>query len=275
MATLAEKAEILRSLHRRGDPLVLINVWDAASARIVEELGFPAIATTSAGISWLEGVADGERLSRDAMLQGAARVARAVRVPVTADLEAGYGRSAEDAAATARGAIEAGAVGLNFEDWDERRSEILDADVQASRVAAMRAAGLQAGVPLVINARTDVFLQGLGESDTWRVQEAARRGNRYLEAGADCIFVPGVTDERTIAALTHAIQGPVNVLAGPATPSVARLAELGVARVSVGASAMAFALTQLRALARDIKETGTFGFGANRLSHAEINALFP
>ncbi len=275
MSDQRAKAELLRRLHRRGEPLVLVNVWDAVSARIVEELEFPAIATTSAGISWLEGFADGERIPRERMLRGVARVTASVQVPVSADLEAGYGPSSEDAATTARGAIEAGAVGLNFEDWDERHDSLMDVDAQSARIAAIRKAGQQADVPLVINARTDVFLQGLGDNDAWRVQEATKRGNKYLEAGADCVFVPGVTDERTITALVSSIAGPINVLAGPATPTVARLAELGVARVSVGASAMAYVLTQFRQLAAGIKETGSFEFPGSRLSHAEINALFP
>jgi 2-methylisocitrate lyase-like PEP mutase family enzyme len=275
MPTQREKADLLRKLHRRGEPLVLVNVWDAVSARIIEELGFPAIATTSAGISWLEGYADGERLPREHMLAGVARVTQAVGVPVTADLEAGYGPSAEDAIATAQGALAAGAVGLNFEDWDPQRSALTDINAQTTRIAAMRKAADETGVPLVINARTDVFLKDVGDSGEWRMEEAIRRGNRYLEAGADCAFVPGVTDESTIATLAREIAGPINVLAAPATPTVARLGELGVARVSLGASAMAHTLTQFRGLATEVKETGAFQFIGKRLSHAEINALFP
>jgi 2-methylisocitrate lyase-like PEP mutase family enzyme len=274
MPTQREKAEALRRLHEPGSPLVLINAWDAVSARIIEDLGFPAIATTSAGIAWAEGFADGERISRDRMLQAVSRVTQVVAVPVTADLEAGYGQSTEDAVATARGAIVAGAVGLNFEDWDDEHDALTVLDAQAARIAAIRKTGEEAGVPLVINARTDVFLQGIGENDAWRVEEAIERGKRYSHAGADCIFVPGVTDERTIATIVGGIGGPINVLAGPATPSLPRLAELGVARVSVGASAMASAVTQLRNLAQNVQKTGTFGFTADRLSHAQLNALF-
>jgi 2-methylisocitrate lyase-like PEP mutase family enzyme len=275
MPTQREKADLLRKLHRRGEPLVLVNIWDAVSARIIEELGFPAVATTSAGISWLEGYADGERLPRENMLAGVARVTRAVEVPVTADVEAGYGPSVEDAIATAKGAIAAGAVGLNFEDWDPQRGALADIDAQSARIAAMRKAADETGVPLVINARTDVFLRDVGDGDEWRLEEAIRRGNRYLEAGADCAFVPGVTDERTIATLANEIKGPINVLAASATPTVARLGELGVARISLGASAMAHTLTQFRHLATEVRETGDFQFIGERLSHAEVNALFP
>ncbi|MDQ2663540.1 MAG: isocitrate lyase/phosphoenolpyruvate mutase family protein [Candidatus Eremiobacteraeota bacterium] len=272
--TQREKAETLRSLHRPGNPLVLVNAWDAVSARIVEEAGFPAIATTSGGISWLEGYADGELISREQMLAGIARIVHAVTVPVTADLESGYGPTIEAAVSTAKGAIASGAVGLNFEDGDFTGAGLLPASAQCERITAIRKVANDAGIPLVINARTDVFLKDVGESQADRVAEAIARGNDYLQAGADCVFVPMVTDEATIAALVNRIRGPVNVLAAPATPTVARLGELGVARISVGASAMAFALTQLRAITRTIKEEGTFAYTGERLSHSQVNDLF-
>jgi 2-methylisocitrate lyase-like PEP mutase family enzyme len=274
MPTQREKAGAFRSLHRRGDPVVLVNAWDAVSARIIEELGFPAIATTSAGIAWLEGFADGERISRERMLEGVRRVVQAVDVPVTADLERGYGPTVRDAVETARGAIDAGAVGMNFEDWDATHETVFDLDEQTLRIAAIRKAADEAGIPFVINARTDVFLEDVGDSDGWRIEEATRRGKRFLEAGADCVFVPGVVDERTIALLVKAIPGPVNVLTGASSPSVARLAELGVARISVGSGAMAYALGKFRAAAKSVKESGTFAFGTERIPHAELNALF-
>ena len=261
-------------LHRRGEPVVLVNAWDAVSARIVEELGFPALATTSAGIAWLEGFADGERISRERMLEGVRRVVQAVDVPVTADLERGYGPTVRDAAETARGAIDAGAVGMNFEDWDASQKTLFDLNQQMSRIAAIRKAADEAGIPFVINARTDVFLESVGDSDGWRIEEATRRGKRFLESGADCVFVPGVADERTIASLVNAIPGPVNVLAGASSPNVARLAELGVARISVGSGGMAYALGKFRAAAKSVKESGTFDFGKERIPHSELNALF-
>lgn len=274
MPTQSEKAERLRSLHRSGDPLLLVNVWDAVTARIIEELGFPAIATTSAGIAWLEGYPDGEHISRDEMLKGVARVVRAVDVPVTADCEAGYGTTVEDAAATARAAIDAGAVGLNFEDMDPRRHEQLDVELQAARIAAIRKTAEERGVPLVINARTDFFLADLGDTDAWRLEQSIARGNRYLDAGADCIFVPGVEDEEIIAQLAKGIRGPINVLAGGASPDIARLAQLGVARISLGSSAMSNTLAHFRRVARSLKERGSFNAVADRISHAEVNALF-
>lgn len=274
MSTQREKADRLRALHKRGDPVVLVNAWDAVSARIVEQLGFAAIATTSAGLAWLEGFADGERISRDRMLQAVERVTRAVQVPVTADLEHGYGNTVEDAVATARGAIQAGAVGMNFEDWDPKAGALLDTRAQTARIAAIRKAGDELGVPLVINARTDLFLEDVGDSDAWRTEEALRRGNAYLDAGADCAFVPGVSDESLIARLAQEMDGPINILATPATPNIERLAELGVARISVGGSAMAYALGQFRRFARMVMDTGSFAFDGERMTHADLNALF-
>jgi len=274
MPTLREKAEQFRALHRRGDPVILVNAWDAVSARIVEQLGFPAIATTSAGVAWLEGFADGEHISREQMLNAVKRVTQAVHVPVTADLEHGYGNSVEDGMTTARGAIDAGAVGMNFEDWDPKAGALLDVVAQTARIRAIATMAAQAGIPFVINARTDVFLEDVGDSDEWRIEQAVLRANAYLDAGATCAFVPGVSDEPVIAKLADAIHGPINVLANPSTPPVARLAQLGVARISVGGSAMAYALAQFRRFASDVKENGSFAFDAQRISHGELNALF-
>jgi 2-methylisocitrate lyase-like PEP mutase family enzyme len=270
---LHDKAVRLRELHRPGQPVVMFNVWDAASARIVEELGAPAVATSSAAIAWLEGYPDGQHISRERMLAGIKRVASAVRVPVTADLEGGYGFSVQDASATARGAIEAGAVGLNFEDAGAPGT-VLDLERQCERIEAMVEMGRRLGVPLAVNARTDVFLEDIGPDDAWRLQEAIARGKRFLEAGAACVFVPGVTDERTIAALTREIPGPINILASATAPPVSRLAELGVARVSVGGAPYGHVLRHFRDAAAQTLREGTFDFAADRIAHAQLNALF-
>jgi len=269
----AEKARLLRALHQPGNPVVMFNVWDAVSARIVEEAGASALATSSAAIAWLEGFADGQHISRARMLEGVRRVAQAVELPVTADLEAAYGVTIEDAVATAQGAIEAGAVGLNFEDAGEA-GELLDLERQCERIRAMVEVGQRCNVPLVINARTDVFLESIGPDDEWRLQEAVKRGNAFLEAGAACVFVAGVTDEPTIAALVKDILGPINILANASAPSVARLAQLGVARVSVGGASIAHALAHLRTAASQVLRDGRFDFAADRIPHAELNALF-
>lgn len=266
-------AELLASLHRRGSPLVLFNVWDAVSARIIEELGYPALATGSAAVAWAHGFADGEIIPRDVMLAAVARIARCVRVPVSADLEGAYGLTVRDAAATARGAIEAGASGLNFEDTGEP-GRLLDVDLQCERIEAMVEMGKRLGVPLVVNARTDVFLRSIGSDEEWRIAQAIQRGNAFLAAGAHCVYPIGSLNEETIARLAREIRGPINVLATPQTPPIARLAQLGVARVSIGPAGIAHALAHVRRAAQLLRDEGTFEFTSDRIPGDELNALF-
>lgn len=253
------KAETLRRLHAGPGMLVLPNAWDVATARIVEQAGFPAIATSSAGVAWALGRADGERISRAEMLGVIERIAHAVRVPVTADMEAGYGRSAGDAAETARGVVAAGAVGLNLEDGLPEREGggLLDLSLQVERIQAVRAAGEAAGVPLVINARTDAF--EVGEWDAGRrFAEAVRRANAYHAAGADCLFVPHVSDAATIGRLARELAGPLNVIAGPPAPPLAELERLGVRRASLGPRLVQAALGLVRRMATELRERGTY-----------------
>ena len=273
MSTLADKAHELRKLHQPGKPLVLVNVWDALSARIVESLGYPAIATSSASVAWARGYADGEKMPMEEVLEVTQAIVRCVNVPVTADLEAGYGASAADAAKAARGAIASGAVGLNFEDLN-RAGEFFDVKAQAERIAAIVDVGEREGVPLVINARTDGFLAELGPDDDWRLRESIERGNAYLDAGAECVFVPGVDDEAIIEKLIAGIRGKVSVLAGFGSPSVDRLGELGVCRVSVGSSSAGVAYASFRSLAKDIRDHHRFDELGDRMNFGETNALF-
>ncbi|HEY6910128.1 MAG TPA: isocitrate lyase/phosphoenolpyruvate mutase family protein [Myxococcales bacterium] len=264
---LRERAALLRRLHDRTRILVLPNAWDVASARVVEEAGFPAVATSSAGVAAVLGYADGERIGRDEMLEMVARIARAVRVPVTADLEAGYG----DPAKTVEAALRAGAVGMNLED-STAEDTLVDRPAQVEKVKAARAAADRAGVPFVINARTDVYLLGIGEKQD-RLAHSLERARAYLAAGADCIFVPGVRDAETIGQLVKGIDGPLNVLAGPGMPDLATLAKLGVARVSAGSGTMRAALTAGLRAAEEMRDRGTYGFTEKILTHAQVNAL--
>jgi 2-methylisocitrate lyase-like PEP mutase family enzyme len=270
---LQRKAEVLRSLHDRTRILVLPNVWDAAGARIIEEAGFPAVATTSAGVAWTLGHPDGERISRDEMAEMVGRICRAVSVPVTADMESGYGPEPAHVAATVRAVIDAGAVGLNLEDGRHGKPGLWDIAIQVERLRAARAAAEAAGVRVVINARTDVYLRGIG-AESERFDHAVRRANAYREAGADCLFIPGVRDAAVIGALARAVNGPINILAGPGSPPIPELQKLGVARVSVGSGPMRAALTLLRRIAEDLRGPGDFtSFGQEVISHAEVNRL--
>jgi 2-methylisocitrate lyase-like PEP mutase family enzyme len=272
-SSLREKATLLRDLHYRDSPLVFVNAWDAVSARIAESLGFPAIATTSSGIANAEGYPDGQRISRSAMLSRVQVIARAVDIPVTADLEGGYGSTVDDAVATARGAIESGAVGLNLEDSSgDATAPLLDPLLQAQRIRAMRIVGDDMGVPLVVNARVDSF--HFGTDNEARLRDAGQRAAEYIRAGADCIFVPFVRDKEMIARLVAAIPAPLNVLAGLETPDIATLAQIGVRRVSVGGGPAGHAMAAFRDAALEVRDRGTFAFAGQRLSHAELNNLF-
>ena len=269
--TQAEKAARFRRLHD-DRPLVLPNAWDAASARVIELAGASAIATTSAGVSWTLGRADGERLDRGEMIAVVRRIVRTVTVPVTADVESGYGEgSVEDVATTVRAVIDAGAVGINLE--DSHGVSLLPPERQVERIRAARAAAADAGTDLVINARVDVYFFGSGEPEV-RLEETVRRAASYRAAGADCVFVPGVVDPATIARLVERIGGPVNIMAGPGSPSTAELGRLGVARVSVGPAITQVALEATRRAARELLERGSYGRLEQALPFGEANGMF-
>jgi 2-methylisocitrate lyase-like PEP mutase family enzyme len=221
------------------------------------------------------GYADGERIPPDEMLAWVARIARAVAVPVTADVEAGYGRTPEAVAATARRVIEAGAVGMNLEDSiGEEAATLAPIALQVEKVHAIREAADAAGVPLVLNARTDIYLAGVGEPSS-RFGETVKRLNAFHEAGADCLFAPGVADAATLAALAREVHGPLNILAVRATPPIAELEQMGVRRVSVGSGPARAALTLMRRIGQELREQGTYsGFTEGVMTYAEVNKLF-
>jgi 2-methylisocitrate lyase-like PEP mutase family enzyme len=269
----ATKAETLRRLHVDGPMLVLPNAWDAGSARIYLEAGFKALATTSAGIAFSLGYPDGERISRDEMLAAVARITRRIDVPITADMEAGYGMTPNAVAETARRVIDAGAVGMNLEDRLEGK-QLIDFSLAVERVAAARAAAHAAGVPLVLNARTDAFEAPELRSEQ-RLEEAVRRGNAFREAGADSVFVPFVGDRDTIERLVQSIRAPLNVLGTPNAPTLKELATLGVRRVTFGSAPMRATLGLVRRMAREWREKGTYGtLEAYGIPFADLQKLF-
>lgn len=272
---LQAKAETLRALHVPGRPLVLLNAWDAASACLIARSGAPAIASTSAGAANALGYPDGQRVTRDEMLASVAVLAAAVEVPVTADMEAGYGDSPEAAAITARGVLAAGAVGLNLEDTAEDGTEpLLRIDRFAAKIDAIREAAREMGVAIVINARTDVFIGSVGDPST-RLDRAVERGCAYLDAGADCIFVPAVSDLHEIGSLVERIGGPVSVLARAGSPSIAELADIGVARVSVGSGAYRSVLALVQRMADEAYGSSRFDtMLAAQVPFDEIQSIF-
>ncbi len=269
-----DKAVTLAKLHTNGPLLVLPNAWDAGSARIFVEAGFPALATTSAGIAFSLGYPDGERISRSEMLAAVARITQRVTVPVTADMEAGFGRTPDAIAETVRGVLAAGAVGMNLEDSVDER--LLDFDLAVARVRAAREAATAAGVgvPLVLNARTDAFHRGTLPPDR-QFAEAVRRGNAYRQAGADCVFVPFVGDSETIERLVKEIDAPLNILGAPDAPTLTALEALGVRRVTFGSAPMRATLGLVRRMAREWKDKGTYGtLAAYGIPYAELQQLF-
>jgi 2-methylisocitrate lyase-like PEP mutase family enzyme len=251
------------ALHH-GPGFVLPNAWDAGSARILEQVGFPAISTTSAGIAWSLGVPDGGSLDLDIMLEHVGRIVAAVGVPVTADLESGYA----DVATTVRRAVEVGAVGGNLE--DQVGGVLFGIDEAVDRITAARAAA-PAGT-FVLNARTDTWFGG-ATGDVF--EETVERAVRYVEAGADCVFVPGVVEEDDVRRLAEAVPAPLNIVAGLASLTDApTLFSLGVKRVSLGGSLTRAAYSFLERAGRELLESGTLGFLDGAISYAELQRRF-
>jgi 2-methylisocitrate lyase-like PEP mutase family enzyme len=245
-AALSAQADQLRGLHVPGSPLLLVNAWDPPSARRLAHDGYPAIATTSAGVAEALGYEDGNVTPPDEMIAAVGRIAAVVDVPVTADLEAGYGLEPRE---LVEGLLRSGAVGLNFEDTDHETGALTDPERHAERLAAIKQAGRDAGVDVVLNARVDVFLRG-GELD-----EAVRRGRMYAEAGADCVYPILVRGQDAIRRLVKEVEAPVNVLVMPGGLKLAELAELGVARVSFGDGLMRVAMDAAAEQARMYRAT--------------------
>ena len=262
-----DKAAVLLNLHA-GPGFVLPNAWDAGSARILEQVGFPAIATTSAGIAWSCGVPDGEALDRDSMLEQVSRIVASVHVPVTADLEAGYGDTPEAVGRTVARAVEVGAVGGNLE--DAGKDGLFAVEEAAERLAAARAAAPRG--TFVLNARTDTYFAGT-QGDVFT--ETVERAIRYLDVGADCVFVPGVVETNTISRLAQAIPGPLNIVAGLANVIDApTLFSLGVKRVSVGGSLARASLSMLERAGRELLDSGTLGFLDGAIPYADLQRRF-
>ncbi|MFH1278581.1 MAG: isocitrate lyase/phosphoenolpyruvate mutase family protein [Candidatus Eisenbacteria bacterium] len=270
------KASDFLALHHAPEVLILPNVWDVVSAKIFELERCRAIGTTSAGIAATLGYADGQRMSLAENLEVVRRIATHTALPVSADIEAAYDSSVEGAAKAARAAWDAGAVGVNLEDGSEDpAAPLFDTILQQERIRAMRNSGAADGVHLVINARTDAFM--VIEDPSKGLRQSIDRGNTYMEAGADCVFVPdlGNLDKKAIALLVTEIAGPVNIIAGATTPSIAELQDLGVARVSVGPRPMRAVLSRLKEIARELLSEGTYRrMSDSTISYSEVNRWF-
>jgi 2-methylisocitrate lyase-like PEP mutase family enzyme len=269
------KAERFQRLHLGPETLVIANAWDAASARVFEAAGIVAVGTGSAGIAFSHGHPDDERIPRDLMLAAIREIVAAVDVPVTADILSGLGDTPEAVAATVREVIAMGAVGVNIEDGsDTSGAHLIDIERQADTIRAACEAAAAAGVPIVVNARTDSYWLKLGD-EAARLRTSIARANRYRAAGAHCLFVPAVTDAALIATLVKEIEGPVNILASPGCPPVPELQRLGVRRVSEGSGPMRATMMLARRIAEELLATGTYTwYHDDAVPYPEANRLF-
>jgi 2-methylisocitrate lyase-like PEP mutase family enzyme len=267
------RARLLRSLHQGGRVLVLPNAWDVISARVFEDAGFPAVGTTSFGIARAHGLRDGENSAGECSLAMVRRMAATLSIPLTADIEAGYSATDSGVEPIGRAFVEAGAVGFNIEDGrPDPAAPLAEVARQCERIAALRRAGAAAGVPVFVNARTDVFWLRVGPAEV-RLKTALRRAEAYLAAGADGVFIPGLDDPDRIREAAGAIPAPLNVLAGPATPPVPVLEALGVTRLSVGSGPVRATLGLLRAIAAELRGAGTYRYLEGALPYDVANAL--
>jgi len=260
----SDPATRFRALHAGPELLVLPNAWDAGSARLIEDAGAPAIATSSAALAWGHGYPDGQALPLDLLVGTVRAIVRIVHVPVSADIEAAYAQDATSAGETAARVIDARAVGVNIEDGRDAP------DLLCAKIESVKRAAARAGVDLWVNARTDVYLRGLVAAPEG-VAETTARGRRYRDAGADSIFVPGLIEERAIAQLVSDVPAPLNVLAWPGLPPTALLARLGVRRLSAGTGIAQAAYNRTREAARAFLGLGTDA--ESPLTTGELNAL--
>jgi 2-methylisocitrate lyase-like PEP mutase family enzyme len=273
-AARAQQAENFRNMHRGPSLLLLPNAWDALSARIFEAAGFAAIATTSGGVSWSIGYADGEAAPWEEVVEATRRIVRSVGVPVTADIEAGFGDTPDAVGKSVRDIIGAGAVGVNLEDGTPRGAAPIRAVSDAAeRIRAAREAARAAGVPIVINARTDLYLRDIGDPAR-RFDETIERGRAYLEAGADCFYPITLRDPATIGRLVKTLAAPININVRAGLPSVVELESLGVARASTASAVALVAATATRQIAEQLKATGRFDALDPAMTQADAQKLF-
>jgi 2-methylisocitrate lyase-like PEP mutase family enzyme len=271
-AEQAAKAQAFRAMHRGPELLLMANAWDPVTARLFEAEGFAAVATTSGGVSWATGYPDGEAAPWDEVVGQTARIARSVNVPVTADIEAGFGATPEAVGRSIADIIRAGAVGVNLEDGMPGPTPMRAVEDAAARIRAAREAARAAGVPIVINARVDVFIKQVGDEAS-RFDEAVKRGKAYLAAGADCIYPITLRDPATIERLVRALDAPININVRAGYPGVAELEALGVRRVTTATALTLVALSAIRDSVRDIRAHGRFDSISPSVTHPEMQQL--
>jgi 2-methylisocitrate lyase-like PEP mutase family enzyme len=275
LETQIEHAHALRRMHHGSQPLLLPNAWDAGSARLFAQRGFAAVATTSGGVAWSLGYQDGEQVPLGEVLAGVARMARVCKLPLSVDFEGGYGATPAAVGMAVGKLIEAGAAGVNLEDGTPGHGPLRPLEDAAARIAAARAAAAVSGVPLVINARVDLWLHEVpAGGSSARMDEGLRRARAYLAAGADCIYPIGLGDRAELASLVKALAAPVNVAAGPGVPPLEELARIGVARVSTATRFATLALGAVDQAIATLRASGRFDGLASAFTYADAQALY-
>lgn len=267
-------SEAFRKMHQ-GPPLLLLpNAWDAMSARLFEAAGFPAVATTSGGLAWALGFPDGEHAPWSEVVAATGRIVRTVRVPVTADIEGGYGETPEQVARSVTEIIRAGVVGINLEDSTALSNlPIRSMEDSVARIQAARQAAQAAGVPILINARIDLYLKSVGDEET-RFTEAVQRGKAYMAAGADCLFPFGLSDLKIIAELVKALNVPINIVGRAGGAGVAELGRLGVARISTASGPSLVVMSLIKQIAEELRTKGQFDVLKSSMKRLDVQQLF-
>jgi len=256
--TQIQKAEKFLALHHEPKLLVLPNIWDPLGARLLEGLGYPAVATASAAVAYSLGYDDGQKIKFDAMLDVIERIASSVAVPMTADIERGYAEHPQEIAENIRQVMHAGAVGINFEDSSFEGGPLQPIDFQCERIQAIRNMADKEGIPLVINARIDVFMRSAGISRSEKIAETISRGKAYLDAGADCLYPIGPGDVETLKRIREETEAPINVYASKLAASMKELAAIGISRLSLGPGLIRASLTTMRNVAQQLLDYGPY-----------------
>jgi len=273
MRSQKDKAGDFRELHHGKRILILPNAWDVPSARIFENEGFPAVATSSAGLMVSLGYPDGEVVSRDELVSAIRRISRVLSIPLSVDIVAGFGRTTKEVLVTVKAILKAGGVGINIEDFGHATKKLYPIEREVENVKAIRTLGNSVGIPVVINARTDALRFGPGDEEA-RFQEAVRRAIAYRDAGADCVYPMGLTEAAPIGRFVKELDFPTNVMVRKGLPTVVELERLGVARVSFGPSASYAAMGLLKRASREVLERGTYqNLVEGAISFDELNSL--
>src|SRR5712692_5828655 len=273
MRSQKDKAQDFRGLHHRKRILILPNAWDVPSARVFENEGFPAVATSSAGLVVSLGYPAGEVVGRDEFVAAVERIARVLSVPLSVDIVAGFGKTTREVVATVKAILKAGGIGINIEDFVHATKKLYPVERQVENVKAIRKLGDAVGIPLVINARTDALRYGVGDEEV-KFEEAVRRATAYRDAGADCVYPMGMIDSDSIRRFVKEVDFPINVMVRKGLPSVNELERLGVARVSFGPSASYAAMGLLKRASKEVLEKGTYqNLIDGAISFDELNSL--